>query len=49
MSLTIKDIQLLKNYNKIWTKIETFMKIDVNTKTAYGGDDEYIKNKNRNI
>ena len=26
MSLTIKDIQLLKNYNKIWTKIEKLMK-----------------------
>ena len=45
MSVTIKDIQLLKNYNKIWTKIETFMKIDVNTKTAYGDDDEYIKTR----
>ena len=28
MSLMIKDIQLLKSYNKIWKKIEKFMKID---------------------
>ena len=30
MSLMIKDIQLLKNYNKIWKKIEKLMKIDFN-------------------
>ena len=40
----IKDIQLLKNYNKIWKEIEKLMKIDFNTKTTYGdGDDKYIK------
>ena len=31
MSLMIKDIQLLKNYNKIWKKFEKLMKIDFNT------------------
>ena len=42
----IKDIQLLKNYNKIWKKIEKLMKIDFNTKTTYGDDDDkYIKTK----
>ena len=46
MSLMIKDIQLLKNYNKIWKKIEKLMKIDFNTKTTYDDDD---KNKNKNI
>ena len=45
MSLMIKDIQLLKNYNKIWKKIEKLMKIDFNTKTTYGDDDKYIKTK----
>ena len=45
MSLMIQDIQLLKNYNKIWKKIEKLMKIDFNTKTTYGGDDKYIKTK----
>ena len=46
MSLMIKDIQLLKKYNKIWKKIEKLMKIDFNTKTTYGDDDgKYIKTK----
>ena len=35
----IKDIQLLKNYNKIWKNIEKLMKIDFNTQTTYGDDD----------
>ena len=41
----IKDIQLLKNYNKIWKKFEKLMKIDFNTKTTYGDDDRYIKKR----
>ena len=45
MSLMIKDKQLLKNYNKIWKKVEKLMKIDFNTKTTYGDDDKYIKTK----
>ena len=45
MSLMIKDIQLLKNYNKIWKKIEKLMKIDFNTKTTYGDDNKYIKTR----
>ena len=46
MSLMIKDIQLLKNYNKIYKKIEKLMKIDFNTKTTCGeGDDKYIKTR----
>ena len=39
----IKDIQLLKHYNKIWKKIEKLVKIGFNTKTTYGDDDKYIK------
>ena len=31
MSLMIKNIQLLKNYNKTWKKIEKLKKIDFNT------------------
>ena len=39
MFLTVKDKQLLENYNKIWRKkIEELMKIDFNT-------DKYIKAK----
>ena len=46
MSLMIKDIQLLKSYNKIWKKIEILMKIDFRTKTTYGDDDDkYMKTK----
>ena len=47
MSLMIKGKQLLKNYNKIWKKIEKIMKIDFNTKTTYDDDDDdkYIKTK----
>ena len=46
MSLMIKDMQLLKRYNKIWEKKkEKLMKIDFNTKTTYGDDDKYIKTK----
>ena len=46
ISLMIKDKQLLKNYNKIWKKIEKLMKIDFNTTYTYGGDDDkYIKTR----
>ena len=41
----IQDIQLLKNDNKTWKKIEKLMKTDFNTKTTYGDDDKYIKTK----
>ena len=46
----IQDIQLLKNDNKTWKKIEKLMKTDFNTKNTYGDDgDRYIKSKNKNI
>ena len=47
MSLTVKDKQLLENYSKIWKKkFEELMKIDFNTETTYGDDDDkYIKTK----
>ena len=41
----IKDKQLLKNYNKIWKKIEKLMSIDLESKTTYGDDNKYIKTK----
>ena len=44
----IKDPQLLKNYNKVWKKIEKLIKIDFNTKTTYGDDDnKYIKTRTK--
>ena len=47
MSLMVKDMQLLKSYDKIWKTIEILIKIDFNTKTTYDGDDDdkYIKTK----
>ena len=42
----VKDKQLLKNYNKIWEKIERLMSIDFNSKSTYGDDDDkYTKTK----
>ena len=49
MSFRVNDKQLLKNYNKIWEKVEKLMKIDFESKPFYGDDDKYIKNKNKNI
>ena len=45
MSFKVNNKQLLKNYNKIWEKIEKLMKIDFESKPVYGDDDKYIKTK----
>ena len=45
MSLIVKDKQLLKNYTKIWEKIEKLMKINFESNPVYGDDDKYIKTK----
>ena len=45
MSLIVKDKQLLKNYTKIWEKIEKLMKINFESEPVYGDDDKYIKTK----
>ena len=42
MFLKVKDKQLLKNYNKISTKIERLMNIDFESKPTYGDDNKYI-------
>ena len=47
MSLMVKDKQLLKNYNKIWKKIERLMSINFNWKTI--NDDKYVKIKIKKI
>ena len=39
MSLKANNKQLLKNYNKVWEKVEKLMRID------FGDDDKYIKTK----
>ena len=45
MSFRVKDKQLLKNYNKIWEKIEKLMKIDFESKPVYGDDNKYMKTR----
>ena len=45
MSFKAKNKQLLENYNKIWEKVETLLKIDFESKPVYGDDDKYIKTK----
>ena len=43
MFFIVKGKQLLKNYFKIWEKIEKLMKINFESSPAYGDDDKYIK------
>ena len=45
MSFRVNNKQLLKNYNKIWEKIEKIMRIDFESKPVYGDGDKYIKTK----
>ena len=45
MSFRVTDKQFLKNYNKIWEKVEQLMKIDFESKPFYGNDEKYIKAK----
>ena len=45
MSFRGKNKQLLKNYNKIWEKVEKLLNIDFESKLVYGDDDKYVKTK----
>ena len=45
MSFRANNKQLLKNYNKIWEKVEKLLRIDFESKPVYGDDDKYIKTK----
>ena len=45
MSVRVNDEQFLKNYNKIWKKIEKRMSIDFESKPVYGEDEKYVKTK----
>ena len=42
MSLRVNNKQILKNYIKIWKKIERLMSIDFESKPIYGDDDKNI-------
>ena len=39
MSFRVNNKRLLKNYNKLWEKVEKLMKIDFESKPVYGDDD----------
>ena len=45
MSFMVNDKQLLKNYNKIWGKVEKLLKIEFESKPVYSDDNKYIKIK----
>ena len=45
MKCRVNNKQLLKNYNKIWEKVEKLLRIDFESKPVYGDDDKYIKTK----
>ena len=45
ISFRVTEKQLLKNYTKIWKKVEQLMKIDFESKSVYGDDYKYIKTK----
>ena len=45
MSFRVNNKQLLKNYNKIWDKIEKLLNRDFESKPVYGVDDKYMKAK----
>ena len=45
MSLRANDKQFLKNYNKIWKKVEKLIRKDFESKPVYGDGDKYIKTK----
>ena len=42
MSFRVNNKQILKNYNKVWEKIEKLMEIYFERKPIYGDDDKYI-------
>ena len=45
MSFRVNNKQVLKNYNKIWKKIEELMNINFESRPVYGDNDKYIKTK----
>ena len=45
MSFRVNNKQLLKNYKKIWEKVEKLLKKYFESKPVNGYDDKYIKTK----
>ena len=47
ISFRVNSKQLLKNYSKVWEKVEKLLNIDFESKPGYGDDDKYIKTKKK--
>ena len=45
MSFRVSDNKLLKNYNKIWEKIDNLLNIEFDNEPVCGNGDKYIKTK----
>ena len=45
VSFKANSKHLLKNYSKIWEKVENLLRIDFESKPVYGDDNKYIKAK----
>ena len=45
MSFRVNNKQLLKNYNKIWKKIEELMNANFESRPVCGDNNKYIKTK----
>ena len=45
MTFRVNNKQSLRNYNKIWEKIERLIKVNSENEPVYGNDDKYIKTK----
>ena len=47
MSFKVTDNKILKKYSKIWEVVRSLMNIEFDFEPVYGGNDKYIKNKNK--
>ena len=47
MSFRANNKQHLKNYHKIWEKIEKLLKINFESKSIYGDNDKYVKTETK--
>ena len=45
MSFKANNKQILRNYNKIWEKVEKLLKINFESKPVYDDDEKYINTK----
>ena len=45
MSFKISDNRLLKNYTKIWERVNNLLSTEFDSEPIYGDNDKYIKTK----